>query len=128
MSKFGHSFIELIVATALLSLVIYMIFFLWSSVHGVSDEIADNTTYYQTVGVFLAQLKMDLLSATKVEKKDGDLILRLPQEADEIKTSLVIYHLDQKRGEITRKEEANIKTFSFGRTSNVNSKLIFKIE
>lgn len=124
----GLNFIELIVTTVILAIVLHVIFNTWMRLSRISGNIGDTSAYYQTMGYFLSRFNMDARTAIKIKKLENEVILTVPADEAMLAVCEISYVLNEKTGTIIRKAGDSTESFQFGTPPKKGEKLIFKIE
>ena len=123
----GLSFIELIVVMVIATLIISLAFRIWRRLGGDSETISEDARYYQVVGRFMAQLKMDLRSAVTMKKDGTDLVLTVNTEEFD-RSAEIRYLVDKKTNRIVRTLDGKNSSFEFGKPPPGSGEFVFKLE
>jgi type II secretory pathway component PulJ len=123
----GFTYIELIFAAAIASFVIISGFSILGSFTSSSKKVSNDSNYYNVMGRFCSQLKMDLKSARKIKKLSNILKIEIATE-DFKKNKSVIYQLVEKKNKILRRTEGQTAIFDFGAPPKGFGKLTLEVE
>ncbi|RCK78260.1 MAG: hypothetical protein OZSIB_1637 [Candidatus Ozemobacter sibiricus] len=118
---------ELLVVLALLSLLLPFAYRIWSVLRRGSDQVSEHARYYQVVGRFLAQFKLDLRSATRLRREGDSLVITVPAD-DPTAERTIRYSVDADRHRLSRSEGGQAIVFDFGAPPAGAGPFIFRIE
>lgn len=125
--RLAFTLTELLVVLALLSLLLPFAYRIWSVLRRGSDQVSEHARYYQMVGRFLAQFKLDLRSANRLRREGDSLVLTVP--ADDFTAERSIrYTIEADRHRLTRSEDGHSAVFDFGTPPPGAGPFIFRIE